>query len=225
MPTGLSFYSTFHNKEIVSDCNSQTMIEWWVYKLGCQVEAEGAIVKELDDLTIVLNKEKQAGALSATSLNRVQAILEGIAYWSFSCNGILEEAWERSVTKTKSDKTYANVGKRFADHFVEVLNELSASSPSHKADIQMIGTAYVNKHHLMLKSLHPVMQILHENLLHAGLGSADKGNSELHKAIHKLTALNGKLDYTKMDADIAAIIKSVVTLFSQNKGHNVFMVE
>jgi hypothetical protein len=75
---------------------------------------------------------------------------------------------------------------------------------------------------MMLKSLHASLQVTHGNLIHAGVGSAAAGNSDFHKAMHELTALTGKLDYTRMDPDIAGYIHAAVTSWSAAPGHDVF---
>lgn len=221
--TGLSMHSSFLGKSITPDENSQTMLEYWLHQLAIQTKRYVELADAARQLCEALISERAStGTLSAASVSSVGQLLSSLSTWSFRCNGILEEAWERSIMRTRSGRTYAKVGSKFADNYATVLRELSTASPGHNSEIQAIGTAYVNKHHLMLKSLHPTMQILHENLLHAGLGSAATGNSDFHKAMHELTALNGKLDYSKMDPEITAIIQNAIAEFERAPGHQVF---
>lgn len=220
---GLSMHSSFLGGEITPDENSQTMLEYWIHALQEHDSGTTNTIAGIDNLTARLQAEKDsAGQLSAASLNEVADMLESLGKWSFSSNGILEEAWERSILRTRSGQTYAKVGSKFADNYKSVLKELAKSSPQHAQEALGITDKYVNKHHLMLKSLHANLQIVHGNLLHAGLGSAATGNSELHKAMHRLTALNGKLDYAKMDPQMAVLISQAVTKFSDSPGHKTF---
>jgi len=202
--------------------NTQTMLEYWLHTLGTLTTSDIELAAEVRALCQTLLAEKKAsGGLSSTSVGALTTTLEKFGSRSFSCNGILEEAWSRSILKTRN-KTYPKVGSKFADNYKAVLDELKQSSSGHSEDVEAIGTDYVNKHHLMLKSMFSDMQVLHENLIHAGQGSAATGNSDLHKALHELTALNGKLDYTTMDKEITAVIQAVIQGFKSSPGSEVF---
>ncbi len=219
----MSFMSSYLGQSVTPDYNSQMMLEWWIHKLAVQTDEYGQLAQNILAFAHTLFQEKQnTGVLSVGSLGQVRNMIESLANWSFSVNGILEEAWQRSITRTRSGRTYAKVGSKFADNYAAVLRELAQASPAHVDQINAIETSYVNKHHLMLKSLYPALQIAHENLVHAGIGSRARGNSDLHKAMHELTALNRKLDYSKMDPDIAAMISVVVQDFANYPGHRVF---
>jgi len=214
------FTSTVLGEQIKPDPNSQTMIGYWLNELSMQETHIADWVGKIRDLTSRLNKElAEKGSLSRSSIDEATEELKKLARYSFSCNGILEEAWERCIIRTKSNKTYTKVGAKFADNFDNVLSEIAKSSPADKSMIDTIGRVYINKHHLKLKSIYPNLQIAHDNIVHAGAGSATTGNSEFHKALHELTALSGGVDYRKMNAQMTDVIEGVVDQFGRDPGH------
>ncbi len=220
---GLQFTSTVLGRPFVPDPNSQTMLEHWIHELATLTKSDEALATEIRSLCESLLEEKQsAGKLSDESAGKLYETLQKLCTRSFICNGILQEAWSRSITKTRSGLTYPKVGSKFADNYDAVLQELKKSSPNHGDELDKIGRGYVNKHHLMLKSIYKDMQVLHGNLVHAGQGSASGGNSDLHKALHEVTALNGKLDYASMDPEVTKIIQATIEWFDKNVGSDNF---
>ena len=128
----------------------------------------------------------------------------------FNQNVVIDEAWNRSVASTRQNSKYSQVATKMNRKLDELLDEIRRCLPADdKVGLPLICTDFINKHHILLKSIHPDRQVEAANLLHSGHGSAASSNTSLHRAMHKLTSLKGE-NYKLMDKAMENILKQWV---------------
>ena len=168
--------------------------------------------------------------------------------FSFDSNIVLKTAWLRAknAVNTENRDTWDNMNSSFRTQFNNLLDELASEDEVLKEKVDAIkaqvyenqeASDLLNIHHLLLKGQTEFshLQAVRSNLILVGRGERDeKGevtrtNTEVHEAIHRLTALMesnkestealeheesvAMTNFSEMDLDMIPEIK---------KGQNIF---
>jgi hypothetical protein len=192
--------------------NNRPMIAYWLYQLGEGVVTAFQQLKsqEINALVeLIVDEEDKGNDGVAMYKGEIENMLSALTKYIFSSNGILADAWSSAVKKTRSSR-YSDVGSKFGYELRRMLDQIGMVDPDQNELIIKIKTDFINKHHVLLKSKFPDLQIKSFNLLHAGHGSQGSTNTDLHKSMHKMTSVSNSTNYSRMHQGVTDLLKAWV---------------
>ncbi|GAB4193621.1 MAG: hypothetical protein OHK0022_08700 [Roseiflexaceae bacterium] len=190
-----------------------------------------ARVQELQDLASQVADDLNSGGLSPATRQRVETLLQDVSPLGFRENPIVDKAWETTMARMADHENYRHlfndqgeIRPEFRDspELIDLYNDaqgvfknrvipdLSRQLSAKAQTTSFAVPADVEFHHLLLKSLFPEHAVNPRNLILA-LRGAGYSDPQLHDCMHWICAGNGKMDFTQQAAEIAVMIRDVIT--------------